>query len=302
MSATASSAIVSDENQNLISRNIYDQTSIGHLNWTSATTDIHLITKNTLAYWNGRYNSSSSNLAYCNKGAFGTMAIKTVGNGFSDSSNTLSVAYGTAANTAIQGNATLLNLNGTNQTAASIATFYAPITVGTENNVLVSSGSGAPSWSALVDLIFPVGAIYLARNANTDPNVIFPGTTWEQIGERFLWCANGSGTAYDTFGGASSYELVANAGAYNSSIESYMYWQNSASNFQNRFKTGSTNASTPPSFKTDGFSRNTGTISTANHSTIVTVKGASTTGTATTDRKTTIMPPWRAIAAWIRTA
>ena len=27
-----------------------------------------------IAYWNGRYSSTASNLAYCNKGAFGTMA------------------------------------------------------------------------------------------------------------------------------------------------------------------------------------------------------------------------------------
>ena len=33
----------------------------------------------TLAYWNGRYNTTASNLAYCNQGAFGTIVTKNVG-------------------------------------------------------------------------------------------------------------------------------------------------------------------------------------------------------------------------------
>lgn len=77
-SLTASEAVVTDANKNLTSRAIYNRTSAGTLEWTASATDIHLITKNTLAYWNGRYNSSSSNLAYCNKGAFGAAATYAV--------------------------------------------------------------------------------------------------------------------------------------------------------------------------------------------------------------------------------
>ncbi len=53
-------------------------TSVSHCGWTGNDTDALLVpTMNTIAYWNGAYNSSgSSNLAYCNKGAFGTFATK----------------------------------------------------------------------------------------------------------------------------------------------------------------------------------------------------------------------------------
>jgi len=53
---------------------IYTKSATGHLDWS--THSDKLITNATLAYWNGRYNSSSSNLAYCNKGAFNTLATK----------------------------------------------------------------------------------------------------------------------------------------------------------------------------------------------------------------------------------
>lgn len=40
----------------------------------------NLVTVNTLAYWNGGYNSSgASNLSYCNRGAFGTIVTKNTG-------------------------------------------------------------------------------------------------------------------------------------------------------------------------------------------------------------------------------
>lgn len=151
-SLTASQAVITDANKNLISRNIYNKTTVGNLEWTSAANDIHLVTKNTLAYWNGLYNASSSNLTYCNKGAFGDMAIKTKGNGFSDSSNTISVAYGTGANTALQGNQILFKLNNTDKTAASPASFYAPTTGGTKYQILISDGTAAPVWTAAATL------------------------------------------------------------------------------------------------------------------------------------------------------
>ncbi len=53
-------------------------TSVSHCGYTSTAVDALLVpTMNTIAYWNGAYNSSgSSNLAYCSKGAFGTFAAK----------------------------------------------------------------------------------------------------------------------------------------------------------------------------------------------------------------------------------
>ena len=61
---------------NVTARN---NTSNGPLGWTSSTADNILITSNTLAYWNGAYQNTNSNLAYCNRGAFGTIVTKNAG-------------------------------------------------------------------------------------------------------------------------------------------------------------------------------------------------------------------------------
>ena len=59
-----------------------NMTSKNNLGWSSnsGANETNVVTMNTLAYWNGRYNSSSSNLEYCIKGAFGDMATKTAAN------------------------------------------------------------------------------------------------------------------------------------------------------------------------------------------------------------------------------
>lgn len=57
-------------------RSITNNTTIGNLGWGSTTGNgINLVTMNTIAYWNGRYGSSSSNLQYCKLGEFGSMAV-----------------------------------------------------------------------------------------------------------------------------------------------------------------------------------------------------------------------------------
>ena len=52
--------------------------------------------------------------------------------------------------------------------------------------------SGDITSSLLVDLFYPVGSIYTSMNS-TDPSELFGGT-WEQITDRFLYCADSSGT------------------------------------------------------------------------------------------------------------
>ena len=136
----------------------------GKTSWGSGDNTIPTI--NTIAYWDGRYksNDNKSNLLYCSVGQFRDMATKTKGNGFSESDNTISVAYGTAANTAVQGNATLVTLNGTNKTAGSIASFYAPTGAGTSGQYLKSSGSGAPTWATFTTSTVGLGNV--SNNAN----------------------------------------------------------------------------------------------------------------------------------------
>lgn len=53
---------------------------ITHINWTSNNTDSqYAVTRNDLAYWNGRYNANNSNIQYCDRGRFGTIVTKNSG-------------------------------------------------------------------------------------------------------------------------------------------------------------------------------------------------------------------------------
>ena len=55
----------------------YTRSSAGTCDWSNQTDgNAKVIMKSALAYWNGAYSGTNSNLAYCNKGAFGTLATK----------------------------------------------------------------------------------------------------------------------------------------------------------------------------------------------------------------------------------
>lgn len=55
----------------------YTRSSVGHLDWSNQTDgNAKVIAKSALAFWNGCYSGTNSNLTYCNKGAFGTLATK----------------------------------------------------------------------------------------------------------------------------------------------------------------------------------------------------------------------------------
>ena len=73
---TSGALLIGNGDSAVGTRAIKNMTTKGDLGWTAAATDIYIPTINTLAYWNGRYNSASSNLAYCVKGAFGNLAVK----------------------------------------------------------------------------------------------------------------------------------------------------------------------------------------------------------------------------------
>lgn len=81
-SQTASAAVVTDASKNLSTRAILNNTSVSALNWNSNGGNTHadnlrFMTVNTLAYWNGAYSGTTSNLEYYKGGKFGTMAKET---------------------------------------------------------------------------------------------------------------------------------------------------------------------------------------------------------------------------------
>lgn len=80
---------------------VTNNTSVGSLGWSSSIGTTNIPTMNTIAYWNGAYSGTSSNLAYCTKGAFGSIVTKNTGDYLSSSGGTLTgpltISYQTGA-------------------------------------------------------------------------------------------------------------------------------------------------------------------------------------------------------------
>jgi hypothetical protein len=71
---------------------VKNKTGIGSLGYVNDATDNVLITSNTLAYWDGAYSGTTSNLTYCKKGAFGDIVTH-------NASEFLSVTRGSSIST-----------------------------------------------------------------------------------------------------------------------------------------------------------------------------------------------------------
>ncbi len=152
---TSGALLIGNGTNAVSTRSIKNMTAAGNLGWTSATTNIDIPTVNTLAYWNGRYNDSTSNLAYCNKGAFGNAATY----GVDDATANGALGTGTGLTTERSVYYGLVTVNNASQTRAT--GIYAPTSAGTANQILVSAGgTSAPTWKATAN-----GAAY-ATSAN----------------------------------------------------------------------------------------------------------------------------------------
>lgn len=94
--------------------------AVGTSGWTNASIDGNIIPDMSfIAYWNGAYRGTSSNLAYCNKGAFGSFAIK----------NSLAFSELTSKPTTISGYG--ITDAYTKSQVDTIAAKYLPLTGGT---------------------------------------------------------------------------------------------------------------------------------------------------------------------------
>lgn len=94
--------------------------AVGNSGWTNASIDYNIIPDMSfIAYWNGAYSGNSSNLAYCNKGAFGSFAIK----------NSLAFSELTSKPTTISGYG--ITDAYTKSQVDTIAAKYLPLTGGT---------------------------------------------------------------------------------------------------------------------------------------------------------------------------
>ena len=109
--------------------------AVGTSGWTNVSIDGNIIPDMSfIAYWNGAYSGTSSNLAYCNKGAFGSFAIK----------NSLAFSELTSKPTTISGYG--ITDAYTKSQVDAIAAKYLPLTGGTltgQLNIVASALNGA---------------------------------------------------------------------------------------------------------------------------------------------------------------
>ena len=109
--------------------------AVGTSGWTSASIDGNIIPDMSfIAHWNGAYSGTSSNLAYCNKGAFGSFAIK----------NSLAFSELTSKPTTISGYG--ITDAYTKSQVDAIAAKYLPLTGGTltgQLKIVASALNGA---------------------------------------------------------------------------------------------------------------------------------------------------------------
>ena len=109
--------------------------AVGTSGWTSASVDGNIIPDMSfIAYWNGAHTGTYSNLAYCNKGAFGSFAIK----------NSLAFSELTSKPATISGYG--ITDAYTKSQVDAIAAKYLPLTGGTltgQLNIVASALNGA---------------------------------------------------------------------------------------------------------------------------------------------------------------
>lgn len=108
-----------------------------------------------------------------------------------------------------------LDSESTNDTASGSKVVYDTIT-GLQATI--------PQMSEIVDLIYPVGSIYISANT-TDPNTIFQGTTWQAIGQGRTLI--GAGTGIDVSNVSKSFTNGNTGGWYNAVAVSHSHTMNS---------------------------------------------------------------------------
>ena len=125
-------------------RGIRNNLVAGNLGWTAQNTDNTLVTTNTIAYWNGRYNDSSSNLEYVKLGKLGTVVTHNVEEFITSSGGTvngaLTVTDLTAGSLVVNGGATFTNGLTGDLTGNVVGTASNATKVG--NNLIIKLNDG----------------------------------------------------------------------------------------------------------------------------------------------------------------
>lgn len=133
------------------SKDVRNSTTLGTIGWTNNATSAEVVpTINTLAYWNGAFNGTTSNLAYCAKGAFGSIVTKNAGD-YAAAGHT----HYYAGSSSVGGAATSANKLNSNAGSSTTPTYF-------YNGVPVAcTGISVATVTATTTLNIPGGKIWI---------------------------------------------------------------------------------------------------------------------------------------------
>lgn len=133
------------------SKDVRNSTTLGTIGWTNNATSAEVVpTINTLAYWNGAFNGTTSNLAYCAKGAFGSIVTKNA-----DDYAAAGHTHYYAGSSSVGGAATSANKLNTNAGSSTTPTYF-------YNGVPVAcTGISVATVTATTTLNIPGGKIWI---------------------------------------------------------------------------------------------------------------------------------------------
>ena len=156
---TSSQALMADGTV----KTVHSLSSVTNLGWSG--TSGQLTTINTLAYWNGQYSSGSSNLQYCDRGRFGTMAVATA-------TDYLKLTGGTLTGTLIQNGASFINNTSEHRLVMGGGSSYCWIDNRakdeTVRNNLILYGDRITTKGYIYATYFKASATTLCENLNAD--------------------------------------------------------------------------------------------------------------------------------------
>lgn len=145
-----------------------------------------------------------------------------------------------------------------------------------KEDYIAGETGGAVIASMLIEMVYPVGSIYMSMN-NTSPNILFGFGEWEQIEDRFLLAAGPTYSAGTTGGEAEHTLTELEMPAHDHEFDRHQLWKNEQ---------------VPPSTTTqgDGYGVSNKTLPIYTDSTIATGAGEAHNN----------MPPYLTVYMWKR--
>lgn len=159
----------------IVGKTIKSRSNLGDANWTDLTTAQGLIPDMAfISYWNGAFSGASSNLAYCNKGAFGSIVTKNINDYATANHNHDSVYAKLSHNHAISDITNLQTaLNG--KANSSHTHPYLPLSGGTlTGNLIVNGGITTSSDIIIPSICFSQDKDSIALGMTADNTIIVP--------------------------------------------------------------------------------------------------------------------------------